>query len=1233
MRLTCKLAPACLLFVLFCLLRPAAARAQEPDFSGTTDILNGQTHLLRSDDLAMAYALNASAAPYNNNLYTDFLLTNESQIAGQEFITTTSATTAPITSTVRVAAGRMFDLPDDVAAVLSIAGAAPQQPAAVQLAVTLHDRLANRSLPVAVATTPDHSFAPAAAVMADFTGDAFDDLAVSFTGAGGGLLAIVRAADAGSWAGGVVIGAAYTSSAAYASLAAADVDGDGRPELVAVTNGSPVTGAGGIMDVFAVDPTTLKLTLAATTNLGAAGLQNLLVSGDYDGNPADDEVAVAVSGTPSTRPALQLYDFPAKPPVGTLLDQVNVRDEPGTGIDLAGGPIHWFGAGGDAIVVSANNANTEGGGDYLLSVFTVTQNKLVLQSTYTDGPNMNMMSMALGRFDNKITGDSFNPDLQMAAVLESDIFGDFGYILAFYTFGSSGSGYKVTTTAGPFINLPVSPLFDLSLATGDLQGRSLRLGAPNKITINGHNSPSTMIGLPPMHLDWAVPSCSDPKYPNNCTTPQQVAILAKPASNYAQLNTQVKDSSQSSSKKTTSYSLATKESVESKVAYGIPDLASVSVEAKASAKQTYDKSVAATNSSYASVAFDASVRTGFADHIWFDNYRFNIWTYPVLGQAVCPAAKPNCSPVEQVPLHLQFSGPDKITAIDADGNGLEWYQPVWEPGNLFSYPWTEAQLEALLPRSTIVNRSDVWAADSSGSNASVTWSQGSGQSVSQGSSKAYSNDKSISVAANVSIEGFGISGKAGFDASTSSSTATLNTASTTHGSSTGFTIAKTAQGVADYVYAAQTYIMGQAPLTGTLQTLPVTATVQTSGPLRLAYWSNPYDSLLGGDWWATTYNLPDVALNHPQRWTWTTSPVQPNLMTFNHVVTSTSPFDQEFYLMRGLYITSQGAPDGPQLVTAPVTQTVLLQARVYNYSHVDMNAPNLAHKAAAVKVRFYGQLFESSSGDYPVGDSFLIGERDLAPIAGFASATTPGNVPNWSMAVQAFDPSAFVQTQKGEVYVRFWVVVWMEDGAGNLVPEMPGHGLTADPRQAAIATMGDVPIEPYSNNVGTFKQTFYVQDPGATTNATRASNSSNSSGSNAAPGQALTQVSAAGGPPTLTLAILQVVPPTPPLSVGPLGKHMVTTTIAGGATAEDAVQVLYYDGDPAHGGKLFDWELIPHIAAGSQYVNRVTYTPQSCGTHTIYVTAQLAAGEISRSTEIANTPCVMVLPIIGKNAP
>lgn len=58
--------------------------------------------------------------------------------------------------------------------------------------------------------------------------------------------------------------------------------------------------------------------------------------------------------------------------------------------------------------------------------------------------------------------------------------------------------------------------------------------------------------------------------------------------------------------------------------------------------------------------------------------------------------------------------------------------------------------------------------------------------------------------------------------------------------STGFTTHKSAQAVPDYTFAAQTYILGQSPLSGTPQSLALTATVQTSGSLRLAYWANPF---------------------------------------------------------------------------------------------------------------------------------------------------------------------------------------------------------------------------------------------------------------------------------------------------------------------------------------------------------------------------------------------------------
>ena len=264
-----------------------------------------------------------------------------------------------------------------------------------------------------------------------------------------------------------------------------------------------------------------------------------------------------------------------------------------------------------------------------------------------------------------------------------------------------------------------------------------------------------------MHIDWVVPSCADPNYPNNCSTPQVVNILAKPASNYAQFNTQVKENSQSSSQPTTSYGFATQASFGLKASFGIPDLVSAGVDVEIAGGEVYNNSVTTTTTSYESTEFDASVRTGFADHVWFGNYRFNVWTYPIIGKTACPLGKPNCLPTERLPLHLQISGPDQVKNYDLDGNVVEWYQPVWEPGNVLSYPWTEEQLLALLPRTYISNKSNVWAADSSGSNASVTWEQGGGQNISQATSLANNSDASISASAGFSIEGNGISASAG----------------------------------------------------------------------------------------------------------------------------------------------------------------------------------------------------------------------------------------------------------------------------------------------------------------------------------------------------------------------------------------------------------------------------------------------------------------------------------------
>ncbi len=85
-------------------------------------------------------------------------------------------------------------------------------------------------------------------------------------------------------------------------------------------------------------------------------------------------------------------------------------------------------------------------------------------------------------------------------------------------------------------------------------------------------------------------------------------------------------------------------------------------------------------------------------------------------------------------------------------------------------------------------------------------------------------------------------------------------------------MSRTAQGVADYVYTAQTYILGQGSSPGTLQTLPLTSTlVHHAGRCAWRYWANPFDSVVGGRWWGTAYVAarrgaqPSAALDVDQR--------------------------------------------------------------------------------------------------------------------------------------------------------------------------------------------------------------------------------------------------------------------------------------------------------------------------------------------------------------------------------
>ena len=115
---------------------------------------------------------------------------------------------------------------------------------------------------------------------------------------------------------------------------------------------------------------------------------------------------------------------------------------------------------------------------------------------------------------------------------------------------------------------------------------------------------------------------------------------------------------------------------------------------------------------------------------------------------------------------MQFSGPDQVSQQDIDATTQEWYQPIHEPGNIFSYPWTVAQLQQSLPNLIALtgdpNQPNWRGTDTSSSAYSTKWNQGTQNEQSSGSVSTTKMDASVTVAAGVSIEGFGVSGSTSF---------------------------------------------------------------------------------------------------------------------------------------------------------------------------------------------------------------------------------------------------------------------------------------------------------------------------------------------------------------------------------------------------------------------------------------------------------------------------------------
>jgi hypothetical protein len=189
-----------------------------------------------------------------------------------------------------------------------------------------------------------------------------------------------------------------------------------------------------------------------------------------------------------------------------------------------------------------------------------------------------------------------------------------------------------------------------------------------------------------MSVDWIAPA--------GVSSPTVLNVSVFPGTFNSQYDFQQTSGTQASRQATTSYTYGFKESAQEKISYGTPAIGGVSVTAKQAASQTHQNTVAQTFNTYSSEAFKLTATTVFDDLVAATTKQMNIYSYPVIGHCVeCGADNTSCSEPEGIcpegkrPLVVQFSGPDNVVHLElTNGSGLEWYQPVHEPGNIWSYP-------------------------------------------------------------------------------------------------------------------------------------------------------------------------------------------------------------------------------------------------------------------------------------------------------------------------------------------------------------------------------------------------------------------------------------------------------------------------------------------------------------------------------------------------------------------
>ena len=1154
-------------------------------FKDVDDLLGGRTHLLRSDDLVLG-----------SRSGRGLLQTKDSNITSNASQTLTDGTNRY--SWPAVVGARLFNTGSDVAVTLVLDRSANLLQWRLDSSTALIGS-GTVGMNVSLDEDPGHL----AVVAADFTGDGFDEIVVFPKGPfsrGSGAVIVGTAVDPQYPSQGLKFGplGPYLLDVSPFSITKVDVLGQPRVFVAGPASrfrsGCGANGAGLQFESYTIDPQSLALSSQGTfpANIpegNTACLHSVDLTAGRFSTATHDQLLVTY-GMEGGNVKVLPFDLTAQ----GLAVQKPIYD---TGIIIGGGHANsrggrfdWSSPVDQAALLIANNLGDANNNTVRILSFDPNFNATAGKSFAANIPGDCASDMVVGNFDRQQANPGTpppttitNPNLQIAAA-----FSDCGNRLDVRILDVDPAKQFEISTHSSWIQDLDSSAFQATLAAADLQGRSLRVGLPTKVTIDNRSQPMVALAAPPMHVDAVIPLAGGTQRPFNVT--------GVPAGFYAKFSLTDNDDNKSNTTDSTTWSWGSKETVGAKGEIGSCELGDcLDFGYQATAQQALDGSSATLTGNFSTFTDSFNFTTGFADKIYYKDETLTIYVYPVLGRAVpCDPKDPTCTAGQTVPLVINMAGPDTQNTTITDGSTLTWYQPPWIPGNILSYPGNVTQLaaDAFSDPKDFQTLSDPirWFTGDGSDNASSTWTNGSSSGSTSSFNQNYSFDLDISVSGKVGVGGLDtLSANAGLDLSGSFGFSHLTDSSTTLTKTQGIEFDRTATFEdTDYGYYVSPYLFGQAQPGGVVDNKPLSTDVKTFGALRTGHVVDIPSSGCCGFWDAWYGKAPDVALNQPVHWAVKTLASDPgdgscrifnsgssdfNCVQLSERLPNNQPTDiwtDEFHKMRGLFVTGpQG--QGPQLQTATTGDQLVLQARVYNLSLASLPA------GAVVHVRFMGMPWNAAvHPQQPAGASFLIGEQTIAgdQLPPFNSDTSH---PNWALVPQPFDTSGTHcggQSCDNQDLV-FWVVVWMENG-GTLGSELPEHGLASIPADGEdfLAVAGRE--QPYSNNLGFYDQVFHIF---AKTPPLQAPTPSGGE-----IGAQLTEVGAASyalerGERTVVAAKVQT------------GSHDLNA----------GLKVAFYDGDPQSGGTLIGLQQLPHLRANSTYDFRVGFRSDVCGQHDIYI--------------------------------